>query len=46
MCSFLMLNNFNMELSEFLHTRKPYPSLPDDYKESAEGEESQYLMRG
>ncbi len=32
-----------MELSEFLHTRKPYPSLPDDYKESAEWEESQYF---
>ena len=38
-----MLNNFNMELSEFLNTRKPFPSLPDDYKESAEWEESQYF---
>lgn len=38
-----MLNNFNMELSEFLHTRKPYPSLPDDYKESAEWEENRYF---
>ncbi len=36
-----MLSNFNMELSEFLNTRKPFPSLPDDYKESAEWEESQ-----
>jgi len=32
-----------MELSEFLHTRKPYPSLLDDYKESAEWEENQYF---
>lgn len=32
-----------MELSEFLNTRKPYPSLPDDYKESAEWEENQYF---
>lgn len=32
-----------MELSEFLHTRKPFPTLPDDYKESAEWEESQYF---
>lgn len=32
-----------MELSEFLHTRKPYPSLPDDYRESAGWEESQYF---
>ena len=32
-----------MELSEFLNTRKPSPSLPDDYKESAEWEESQYF---
>ena len=32
-----------MELSEFLNTRKPFPSLPDDYKESAEWEESQYF---
>lgn len=32
-----------MELSEFLSTRKPFPSLPDDYKESAEWEENQYF---
>lgn len=32
-----------MELSEFLNTRKPFPSLPDEYKESAEWEESQYF---
>lgn len=32
-----------MELSEFLNTRQPYPSLPDDYKESAEWEENQYF---
>ena len=32
-----------MELSEFLNTRKPFPPLPDDYKESAEWEESQYF---
>lgn len=32
-----------MELSEFLHTRKPYPTLPDDYKESAEWEENCYF---
>jgi len=32
-----------MELSEFLNTRKPFLSLPDDYRESAEWEESQYF---
>lgn len=32
-----------MELSEFLHTRKQFPSLPDDYKESAEWEENRYF---
>ena len=32
-----------MELSEFLNTRKPFPSLPDDYKESAKWEENQYF---
>lgn len=32
-----------MELSEFLNTRRPYPSLPDDYKGSAEWGENQYF---
>lgn len=32
-----------MELSEFLNTRKPFPSRPDDYKETAEWEENQYF---
>lgn len=32
-----------MELSAFLNTRKSYPSLPDDYKESAEWEENRYF---
>lgn len=30
-----------MELSEFIKTRKPFPALPPDYKESTEWEESQ-----
>lgn len=38
-----MLSNFNMELSEFLHTRQLFPTLPDDYTESAEWEESQFF---
>lgn len=32
-----------MEFSEFLNTRKPFPSFPDDYIESAKWEESQYF---
>lgn len=32
-----------MELSEFLNTRKPFPPLPDDYRESSEWEESQFF---
>lgn len=32
-----------MELSEFLKTRKPFPPLPDDYRESAEWEENNYF---
>lgn len=36
-----MLNKYNMEISEFIKTRKPFPILPPDYKESAEWEESQ-----
>ena len=36
-----MLNKYNMEISEFIKTRKQFPTLPSDYKESAEWEESQ-----
>lgn len=32
-----------MEISEFIKTRKQFPILPSDYKESAECEESQYF---
>ena len=32
-----------MEFSEFLNTRKPFPSLPDDYRESAEWEENNFF---
>jgi len=38
-----MLNKSDMELSEFIKTRKPFPALPPDYKESAEWEESYYF---
>lgn len=32
-----------MEISEFIKTRKQFPTLPPDYKESAEWEESQFF---
>lgn len=32
-----------MEISEFIKTRRTFPDLPTDYKESAEWEESQYF---
>lgn len=32
-----------MEISEFIKTRKQFPILPSDYKESAEWEESQFF---
>lgn len=38
-----MLSIYNMEISEFIKTRKPFPPVPPDYKESAEWEESQYF---
>ena len=38
-----MLNKYNMEISEFTKTRKPFPILTYEDKESLEWEESQFF---
>lgn len=41
-----MLNKSDMELLEFIRSRKPFPSLPDYNNKSAEWEKAQFLMLG